>query len=83
MSSQKIQHPVFKQWADYQATCDGLGITQLEATQWAIVSALLDENHIPYISSTGNTWVHDVRKKTLRADVPYAYFLQASLRASA
>jgi hypothetical protein len=82
MLNPKKQHPVIKQWADYQAACNELGITQLEATEWALISALLDENHIPYTSSTGNTWVHDMRKKTLRTDTPYQHFLMKSLRAS-
>ena len=83
MSKPKISHPVFQEWADYQAACDELGVTKLEATEWAVTVALLDENHIPYIGSTGVTWVHDVRKKTQRTDVPFGYFLQKSLHASA
>ncbi|MEN9983605.1 MAG: hypothetical protein RI918_1574 [Pseudomonadota bacterium] len=72
------------EYASYQALCKELVVTPCEYEQWEITIHLIEEHHLPYISSRSTLWVHDKRRKTLRADKPFGLHLkQPSPRAAA
>lgn len=62
-------------YEEYKQFCTSLGVTPCAFNDWQMFISLLDAQNIPYISSTGSVWVHDIRKKTRRTDKPFKAFL--------
>lgn len=67
-------------YEEYKRFCIALGVVPCALDDWQVSIALLDGQHIPYISGIGTVWVHDIRKKTRRTDKPYNAFLAQSLQ---
>lgn len=67
----------------YSDACEAHNLTPLPLdADFAVMCALwsLGPHFIPYLSSTGSTWVHDMRHKTKRRDRPLAIANMEALR---
>lgn len=67
---QKTTNPIFEIYEAYKQQCTERNLIPCEFEPWQVYAPLVDENHVPYTTSYGATWVRDLRKKTGRTDRP-------------